>query len=66
MADQVAVEDVQLTPSDIPGAAHCEPLEAPALRWWLKCRGDLAVSTSWKKSKVITRYTDKLLGPSTA
>ena len=59
MAAQPAVEDIELTPSDIPGASLSEPFEAhtlPALRWWLKCRGDVAVPTSWK-AKVIARYS---------
>ena len=47
----------ELTESDIPGAILSGPLEsatAPALRWWLLCRG-IQAPTSWKKPVLIEK-----------
>ena len=49
--------EVELTESDIPGAALSEPLEAhtlPALKWCLLCHG-IKPPTSWKKPQLISR-----------
>ena len=55
----VDIQQVRLCPNDIPGAELSKPYQAhtmSALRWWLLCRG-IKVPTSWKKQKVIDRYS---------
>ena len=58
------IPDVELTPTDIPGAELLEPLEkhtVPALKWWMMCRG-CAVPSSLKKSDLISKLvTSKIL-----
>ena len=49
---------VELTETDIPGAALKEPFDAhnvTALRWWLQCRGIKAPS-SWRKHQLVSKY----------
>lgn len=48
---------VQLTETDIPGAALKEPMEQhtiPELAWWLLCRG-IRAPASWKKQQLVAR-----------
>lgn len=52
------IQQVTLSPADIPGADLSEPLNrhaVPDLRWWLLCRG-IKVPTSWKKKQLVNRY----------
>ena len=51
------LQQVKLTPADIPGVDLSKPFEAhtmPALRWWLLCRG-IRAPNSWKKAQLIGR-----------
>ena len=57
MADASSVQDMVLTPADIPGADLSQPFDShtmPALRWLL-CRG-ISAPSSWKKKKLIDRF----------
>ena len=51
------LQQVRLTPADIPGADLSQPFAAhavPALRWWFLCRG-IRAPNSWKKAQLIER-----------